>query len=249
MQANIGSHIGYYTLDNNTKVKNNFSFQPRLSVRYLLAEDWSIKGSYAKMQQNIHLLSNSSVGFPSDIWVPAIDSNRNPQQWAGNITTQLFNGQFELSLEGYYKSMKDLIAYKALFKFRKYRILGKCCENWWRRILARRFFYKKKGKTTGWIGYSWHGQTESLKILTLVSGFRINMTEDMIFLCAYKINESVDIGLTWVYGTGNAFTFPQGLYLGMPQNGWDNELFVESVESYGNRNSTRLPSYHRLSCS
>ena len=67
------------------------------------------------MQQNIHLLSNSSVGFPSDIWVPAIDSvpSQTSQQWAGSVTTQFHNGQFELTLEGYYKTMQDLITYKA----------------------------------------------------------------------------------------------------------------------------------------
>ena len=106
---------GYYSIANTTSVSNislidklsdqkNYSFQPRISARYLLNEDWSIKASYAKMQQNIHLLSNSSVGFPSDIWVPAIDSvpSQTSEQWAANVTTQLYNGKFELSLEGYY---------------------------------------------------------------------------------------------------------------------------------------------------
>ena len=50
-----------------------------------------------------------------------------------------------------------------------------------------------------------------------------------------------------MYGTGNAITFPQGVYLGMPHiNSWDNDLSVDLVESYGERNSTRLPAYHRL---
>ena len=60
-------------------------------------------------------------------------------------------------------------------------------------------------------------------------------------------NEIWDIGATWVYGTGNAISFPQGVYLGIAQiNPWDEQLSVEFVESYGARNSTRLPSYHRL---
>ena len=60
-------------------------------------------------------------------------------------------------------------------------------------------------------------------------------------------NEKWDIGATWVYGTGNALTFPQGVYLGMPHTSpWDEQMSVEFVESYGNRNSTRLPAYHRL---
>jgi hypothetical protein len=50
-----------------------------------------------------------------------------------------------------------------------------------------------------------------------------------------------------VYGTGNAITFPQGVYTGMPQiSPWDEQVTVDFVESYGNRNSTRLPAYHRL---
>ena len=67
------------------------------------------------MQQNIHLLSNSSIGFPSDIWVPAVD-NVKPQkskQWALSVATELFQNTYEVSLEGYYKTMEDLIAYKA----------------------------------------------------------------------------------------------------------------------------------------
>ena len=53
------------------------------------------------MTQNIHLLSNSSIGFPSDIWVPAINSvpSQKSKQWAGNVSTEVFNGQIEISLE------------------------------------------------------------------------------------------------------------------------------------------------------
>ena len=82
LQAYIGLHLGYYSIANNTsnintslidKIKDtdNLDLQHRISARYLLNDQWSLKASYAKMKQNIHLLSNSSVGFPSDIWVPA----------------------------------------------------------------------------------------------------------------------------------------------------------------------------------
>ena len=63
---------------------------------------------------------------------------------------------------------------------------------------------------------------------------------------SHKFNEKWDIGATWVYGTGNAITFPQGVYLGMPHTTWNEQLSAQLVESYGSRNSTRLPSYHRL---
>ena len=265
LQANIGLHIGYYSLANNTSVlnigliekitdKNNYSFQPRVSARYLLNDDWSIKASYAKMQQNIHLLSNSSVGFPSDIWVPAIQNvpSQTSEQWAGNISTQFYNGRFELSLEGYYKIMKDLIAYKAGYSNLE------STEQWQNAVETggegnsygvELFLQKKKGKTSGWIGYtlSWTNRRFDNINFGEWYPYKYDRRNDFSLVLSHKINDKWDFGATWVYGTGNALTFPQGVYFGMPgSNDWDNELFVSSVESYGDRNSTRLPSYHRL---
>ena len=68
---------------------------------------------------------------------------------------------------------------------------------------------------------------------------------DFSLVLSHKFNEKWDIGATWVYGTGNALTFPQGVYLGMMQE-FEDKVTAELVESYGSRNSTRLPSYHRL---
>ena len=262
LKANIGLHIGYYSIANNTSTdntglmdrdKNNFSFQPRVSARYLLNEDWSIKASYAKMQQNIHLLSNSSVGFPSDIWVPAIDSvpSQTSQQWAGSVATQLYNGEYELSLEGYYKTMNDLITYKAGYSNLE------STEAWENAVEtggegksygAELFLQKKKGKTTGWIGYtlSWSNRRFDNINFGEWYPYKYDRRHDFSLVISHKFNEEWDIGATLVYGTGNAITFPQGVYLGMPQNTWNEQLSVELVESYGSRNSTRLPSYHRL---
>ena len=263
LKANLGLHIGYYSIANNTSTdntelmdkigdKNNFSFQPRVSARYLLNEDWSIKASYAKMQQNIHLLSNSSVGFPSDIWVPAIDSvpSQTSQQWAGSVATQLYNGEYELSLEGYYKTMNDLITYKAGYSNLE------STEAWENAVEtggegksygAELFLQKKKGKTTGWIGYtlSWSNRRFDNINFGEWYPYKYDRRHDFSLVISHKFNEEWDIGATLVYGTGNAITFPQGVYLGMTQEFRD-KLTAELVESYGSRNSTRLPSYHRL---
>jgi hypothetical protein len=265
LKANIGLHIGYYSLANNTssaniglldKINNktNFSLQPRVSARYLLNEDWSIKASYAKMQQNIHLLSNSSVGFPSDIWVPAIDSvpSQKSEQWAGSISTLLFQGAYELSLEGYYKTMGNLITYKAGYSNLE------STESWENAVETggegesygvELFLQKKKGKTTGWIGYtlSWSNRRFDNINFGEWYPYKYDRRHDFSLVVSHKFNEKWDVGATWVYGTGNAITFPQGVYIGMPHtNPWDEQMSVEFVESYGNRNSTRLPAYHRL---
>ena len=265
LKANIGLHIGYYSLANNSSTnntgliykindKNNYSFQPRVSARYLLSENWSLKASYAKMEQNIHLLSNSSVGFPSDIWVPAIDSvpSQNSEQWAGSVSTLLFQEAYELSLEGYYKTMSNLITYKA-----GYSNLENT-EAWENAVEtggkgesfgAELFLQKKKGKTTGWIGYTLSWSNRKFDNINFGEWYvyKYDRRHDFSLVISHKFNDKWDVGATWVYGTGNAITFPQGVYTGMPYpNNWDEQLDVDFVESYGNRNSTRLPAYHRL---
>ena len=228
----------------------NWSFQPRISTRYLINDRWSVKGSYAEMTQNIHLLSNSSIGFPSDIWVPAINSvpSQTSKQWAGNVSTEVLNGQIEISLEGYYKTMDNLITYKA-----GYSNLSST-EPWQNSVEtggkgeaygAELLIQKKKGKTTGWIGYtlSWTNRKFDNINFGEWYPYKFDRRHDLSVVLSHKFNETWDAGLTWVYGTGNAMTFPQAIYLGTP---YSNSQYVDYVESYGDRNSTRLAPYHRL---
>ena len=251
LKANLGIHLGYYNTDRSNSIfKNNISFQPRASVRYLINDKWSVKGSYAEMTQNIHLLSNSSIGFPSDIWVPATDTvpSQKSKQWAGNISTEFSNGEYELSLEGYYKTMSNLITYKA-----GYSNLSST-ESWENSVETggigesyglELFLQKKKGRTTGWIGYtlSWTNRKFDNINFGEWYAYKFDRRHDFSLVFSHKFNEKWDAGLTWVYGTGNAITFPQAIYLGTPNNGND---VVDVVESYGTRNSTRLDAYHRL---
>ena len=251
LKANLGIHLGYYNTDRlNSIFKNNFSFQPRASVRYLLNDKWSIKGSYAEMTQNIHLLSNSSIGFPSDIWVPATDTvpSQTSKQWAGNISTELGNGEYELSLEGYYKTMNNLITYKS-----GYSNLSST-ESWENSVEsggigesygAELFLQKKKGRTTGWIGYTLSWTNRKFENINFGEWYpyKFDRRHDFSLVVSHRFNEKWDAGLTWVYGTGNAITFPQAVYFGIPNNGNDR---VDVIESYGQRNSTRLDAYHRL---
>ena len=251
LKANLGIHLGYYNTNRlNSLFQNEISFQPRASVRYLLNDRWSIKGSYAEMTQNIHLLSNSSIGFPSDIWVPATDNvpSQTSKQFAGNISTEIANGEYELSLEGYYKTMGNLITYKA-----GYSNLSST-ESWENSVEtggkgesygAELFLQKKKGRTTGWIGYtlSWTNRKFDNINFGEWYPYKFDRRHDFSLVLSHKFNEKWDAGLTWIYGTGNAITFPQAIYLGTPNN---NNDFVDIVESYGPRNSTRLDAYHRL---
>ena len=264
LKTNLGVHIGYYSTQNNTYISNTldlfkylynkefYSIQPRVSARYLLNDLWSMKASYSSMKQNIHLLSNSSVGLPSDLWVPAIDSvpAQTSKQWAVNISTELYGGTYELSFEGYYKTMNNLITYKE-----GYSNLSST-ESWENAVESggqgesyglEVFLQKKKGNTTGWIGYTLSKTNRRFDNINFGNWYpyKYDRRHDFSIVLSHKFNERIDLGGTWVYGTGNAMTFPQSVYLGMPYTGYS-QSYVDLVESYNDRNSTRMNPFHRL---
>tara|TARA_B100000700_G_scaffold331299_1_gene462957 strand:+ start:2068 stop:4542 length:2475 start_codon:yes stop_codon:yes gene_type:complete len=264
LKANIGVHVGFYSLSDDSEKYSNlldyltdkeyYSVQPRVSARYLLNDEWSIKASYSEMKQNIHLLSNSSVGLPSDLWVPAIDSvpSQSSKQWAANVSTELYGGTYEFSIEGYYKTMSNLITYKE-----GYSNLSST-ESWENSVETggegesyggELFLQKKKGNTTGWIGYtlSWTNRRFDNINFGEWYPYKYDRRHDFSLVLSHKFNDRIDVGGTWVYGTGNAMTFPQSVYFGMPNSSqWDGTSFIDLVESYGNRNSTRMNPFHRL---
>jgi len=109
LKANIGINTSLFSIDK----KNYYSFEPRVSARFFVG-NWTVKSSYAQMNQYIHLLSNSGIGLPTDLWVPTtktVKPERSRQIAIG--IAKLFNkNEYELSIEAYYKTMTNLIEYK-----------------------------------------------------------------------------------------------------------------------------------------
>jgi len=253
LKANIGIHQSMFF------VRNKFySYtQPRLSIRYLMHEKWSLKAAYSKMNQYINLLSNSGIGLPTDLWLPSTDriKPQASQQWALGIFNVPAKG-FEASIEGYYKTMKNLIEYKEGATFFSEG------ESWEDKIemgngwaYGAEFFFKKtKGKTTGWIGYTLAWSWRKFENLNFGQSFsyRYDRRHDISIAITHTINEKFDIGAIWVYGTGNAISlpieqYPMLEYPPIPLNGYYYE--PNMVEYYDGRNGFRMPAYHRLDLS
>ena len=251
LKVNLGMHLGYF----NTNNKTYYSFQPRFSSRYLINKDWSLKASYAEMQQNIHLLTGSGAGLPTDIWVPSTDSV--PPQYSKQVAfaanKNFLNGLIEVSIEGYYKSMSDLITLKPGAE-----IIG--FDDWKNKVDtngigrsygAELFIQKKKGKTTGWIGYTLSFSERKFEGVNFGKWYpyKFDRRHDFSLVMSQKFSDNFDIGLTWVYGSGNNMTFLESRYPSVNINGNINgidEGSVGEIEYYPTRNNLRLPSYHRL---
>lgn len=244
--------------------------QPRLSLRYLISENYSLKASYARMMQPLHLLSNSGLGLPIDLWVPATGRVGPQQAWqtAIGLAATPFGPGYEVTAEAYYKGMKGLVEYKEGSNF----LNGFAGEDWQDAIEPNGtgeayglelFFHKKTGKTTGWIGYTlvWNYRT-----FREINGgrpfpYRFDRRHDASVVVSHALNERVSLSATWVFGTGNALslatggfqapTFSTGNpdYLFFPNQLTSQNFFFTgppvSVFDEG-RNNFRMEPYHRL---
>jgi len=255
LKLNVGLHWSGFL------VKDKFydAFEPRISARVLLSEKWSVKVSMAQMQQYINLLANSNIGLPTDLWVPATDKIK-PQmatQYALGSEYSL-NRNIDLSVEGFYKVMDNLVEYKEGASFFS-------LENDWESKIAlgkgwsygiELLVMKKYGNTSGWIGYTWSkserlfdkpGQEISYG---KVFPYKYDRRHDLSIVISHKLSEKVDFGVTWVFGTGNAATLGYEKY---PSNFQSNRLYdpyytgiYADITYYESRNNFRMPAYHRL---
>ena len=242
LKVNAGIHGSGFLLSG----KNYFSLQPRIAARLLLSPDLSLKASFATMQQYIHLLTNSGLGLPTDLWVPATERIR--PETSKQVSLGLarnFKDEFEVSLEGYYKTISNVIEYKDGATYLN------ADKNWESKVDAGRgksygaelFVQKKFGKLSGWVGYtlSWtYRQFDSLNNGKWFP-YRYDRRHDAKIALVYTKNERLQYGLIWVYGTGNAITVPLDMYQGVIQTGP-----TPFVTAYEGRNNFRMNPYHRL---
>lgn len=249
-KANIGARFSMFNVQN----KGYYSFEPRLSFRALLSDKFSVKAGYAAMSQYIHLLSNNNINLPTDLWVPAT------KQIEPMTSKQYSIGAFysianiaELSLEGYYKDMNNLVEYKDGASFfgqsSKWEEKLSMGRGWAYGVefLAQRSF----GNTTGWIGYTW---SKTQRVFDRkgeeINGGRVfpakyDRRHDFSITASHKFSEKMDVSATWVFSTGNAASLGLSTYQGtaMPNELHPSTANLTHIES---RNNFRYNNYHRL---
>ena len=250
-KLNAGLHCSTFTVDGKTYP----SLQPRMSVRALVTEDFSLKVGYAYMSQYIHLLSNNAISLPTDLWVPVtgkiIPMNAHQvalgafYDWKG----------FEFSVEGYYKKMNNVMEYKdgaSVFTIDQ--------TDWQDKVVmgdgwaygVELFAQKNVGKFTGWVGYTWSHADRLFdrpgQELNFGAVFpaKYDRRHDLSIVLMYEFNDRVDVGATWVYSTGNCATLAYQNYHGVfdPYGyGYGSYVTIGHIES---RNNYRFNSYQRL---
>lgn len=235
------------------------SLEPRLLATYLVGERTAVKASYASMQQYLHLLSNNGAGLPTDLWVPATArvAPQRARQVAVGLAHTLPGGAWELSLEGFYKTLHQLI------EFREGATFYNSSQDWQDKVATggrgrvrgvEALVQRKTGRLTGWVGYTWARNERQFAQLNEGNWYpyKYDRRHDASVVLIYALRPRITLSATWVYGTGNALTLAQGNYNVIDQSYGriagtvsDRYLFP-SAELYGPKNSFRMRAYHRL---
>jgi CarboxypepD_reg-like domain/TonB-dependent Receptor Plug Domain len=243
----------YYTYDVNGKttkvdnyqsgqfIKTYLNLEPRLTIDFRFNPESSLKASASRNVQNLHLLSNSTSGNPTDLWIPS--SNNVKPELADQVSMGYYrnfkSNTYEFSVETYYKSLENQIDYKngAELMFN---------ENVESQILfgvgrayGLEFFLKKNlGRFNGWISYTLSRTERKFDAINGGSYFpaKQDRKHDISVVGIYELSKIWTLSATWVYYTGNAVTYPTGKYA----------IEGKTIFLYSDRNANRMPAYHRL---
>ncbi len=244
LKANIGLHYSAFYV----KDKAFQSLQPRIAARYLFDNSLSAKASFATMQQNIQFLSNENIGLPWDQWLPTTDKVIPQTSWQAAVgLAKTFDGKFEISIEAYYKEMKNVSAYvegASIFQNKPWQ--EQVTQGDGRSYGGELFIQKKTGKFTGWIGYtlSWSDRRFDDKNFGERYPYKFDRRHDISLVGIYELNDHWNFSATWVYGTGNAFTFPVSQSFRIIDDGPSS--FLNPINNITKRNNFRLAPFHRL---
>lgn len=226
--------------------KTYTNLEPRITANYRINEVSSVKGGYSRNTQNLHLLSNSSSGNPTDQWIGSSYSVK-PEiadQISAGYSRNFNNNNYEVNAEIYYKSMQNQIDFKngaqigfstaadveSELLFGKGRAYGL-------ELIAK----KKSGKLTGWISYTLSKTERKIDGINDNQWYnaRMDKTHDLSVVATYQLNSKWTLSGLFLYSTGNAVTFPVGKY----------ELNGQTIFQYNSRNADRMPAYHRMDLS
>ena len=224
--------------------KTWYNAEPRFSMNYQLNNGTNLKLGYARNTQNLHLMSNSTGGSPTDQWI-GNSYNIRPEvadQLSLGFSKNLSNNKYEFSAETYYKVMKNQIDYRdgadinTVPDIESELLYGKG------KAYGVEFLLRKKtGRLTGWIGYTLSKTQRQINGINNGRWYNAKQdrTHDLSIVGVYDLNNRWTLSGTFIYTTGNAVTFPTGKYV----------LNGMTIYQYQSRNADRMPATHRLDIS
>ncbi|MCF6347126.1 MAG: TonB-dependent receptor [Flavobacteriaceae bacterium] len=246
-----GEAIGETPYSTGETIKQFGNFEPRLGLSYILTDNSSIKGSYTRTAQYLHLLSNTASVTPLDVWTTS-GTFIKPQlsnQYALGFYKKFNNNAYSFEAETYYKTTENRIDYiDGADLIGNNTIETEILNGEARAYGLELMFRKNKGRFTGWVSYTL-AKSEQRSFGGNAGGPGINngnwyntphdRTHDISITGVYKLTDKWIFSANAVYQTGRPVTYPTGQY----------EYEGFSVVVYDERNANRLPAYHRMDVS
>lgn len=250
LPKNEATLIDTVHFDKNETIETYGGPEVRLSARYFLGNDYSVKASFNNTNQYIHTISNNTTVSPTDTWKLS-DINIKPQealQYSLGFFKNFEDNLYELSIEGYYKKSDNVLDYKVGAQFLLNETLEtEVLQGEGKAYGIELLFRKTKGRLNGWVGY-----TYSRSFFKLDGDFAeetVNKGEyfpsnydkphDLSIVSNYKITQRFSVSANFVYQTGRPVTVPVGNFI----------LNDSEFVLYSDRNEYRIPDYYRLDLS
>ena len=241
--------IGSESSTTNKVIKSFLNLEPRLAISYKLDDNTSLKTSYNRMTQYLHLISNTSSPTPLDVWTPS--GKYIQPQILDQIAIGYFKryNKYDLEIESFYKKTKNRIDYIDGANLIANKAIEQVLLNGQSRAYGFELLFRKnKGRFKGWFAYTLSKSEQQTKGLNasdpgINNGNWYNTpydkTHDISITSSYDLSDKWKLNANFIYQTGQPTTYPNGQYE-------YNNLIVSTFES---RNSSRLDAYHRFDIS
>jgi TonB-dependent Receptor Plug Domain/CarboxypepD_reg-like domain len=249
LTASLGFRMAYFNRG------NRWLPEPRASFSYQATDEVSFKGAFAIANQFLHLVTLNGLSLPNDNWFPSTEriNPANGTQYVLGAEAQVFEKEYLVSVEGYYKSLRNLYDFREDANLTS---LGGTTEAQLTtgngEAYGVEFFLNKRiGRLTGWIGYTLSWTTRTFPELNQGRTFfpRYDRRHDVSIVAQYKLNDNWDLGATWTFATGQPFTLPAAQFDFGGAASTPTGVARTPRVIYTDRNGFRLPDYHRLDLS
>ncbi|GHT66016.1 collagen-binding protein [Bacteroidia bacterium] len=249
---NIGNNeINYiirdYAIADSARYRNGsifnsyYGLEPRAGAVFMLNDQSSLKASYSRTLQTMHMISSSTASSPLDLWLPA-NPNIKPQvaqQGALGYFRNFFDDAVEASAEGFYKHLDNVVDYKdhpniLLNDKLEAELRSGIGYSYGLELMVR----KAKGDFTGWVSYTYSRSYRKIDQVNNNRWFQSpsDRPHSINVVASYDLTRRIAVSANWTFASGMPVTFPEGRF----------EFMGRQVPLYGNRNTYRMPAYHRL---
>ncbi|MBC7912779.1 MAG: TonB-dependent receptor [Pyrinomonadaceae bacterium] len=226
----------------NTTIRSFYYLEPSLLLKKSISPTASIKLSFTRNVQPLHLVSVTAINFPTDFWLPSLD--RLPPEKGLQASIGYFvnstNKKYESYIDVYYKTMKGITEYSGgiMNLLDNFKIEDRLLSGQGKAYGAEFFLKKNTGKLNGWIGYTWAKSTRNFPLIENNKTFsaKYDRRHDVSIVSNYHINPKWFVSGYFTYATGNTYTKPISRYI----------LSGNVINEYGSFNGSRMPAYHRM---